>query len=203
MGCDIHCYIEYKEKTSDSWQDFGGRINPGRNYRMFGFMAGVRTDYPHIEPKGWPEDCASEAFRDNTIYVSESQESCYENNGDGTTYSKSHAEENVAKGYCQWIERHSRKSWVTNCDHHSHSWLSPDEFELAIAGYLKESGFQINTPRLPSPSEVSSSLSTNGVRSIGASESLMCIREYWAILSALRCFESQGLNARLVFWFDN
>jgi len=32
MGCDIHCYIEYKPTGSDSWSDFGGRINPGWMY---------------------------------------------------------------------------------------------------------------------------------------------------------------------------
>ena len=45
MGCDIHLYIEYKNKKvafdgyKDNWHSFGQRINPGRNYAMFALMA--------------------------------------------------------------------------------------------------------------------------------------------------------------------
>ena len=45
MGCDIHLYIEYKNKKvafdgyKDSWHSFGKQINPGRNYAMFALMA--------------------------------------------------------------------------------------------------------------------------------------------------------------------
>lgn len=46
MGCDIHAYVEYKKADNNGdWISFGGRINPGRNYSLFGRMAeGVRTD---------------------------------------------------------------------------------------------------------------------------------------------------------------
>lgn len=201
MGCDIHCYIEYKRNDRDGWSDFGGRINPGRNYGLFGFMGGVRSHAPHIDPRGWPHDCANAAFQDNTNYVCETQKEATSHNDGERTYSVAHAEEYVAKGYCEWVERNGHKCWVTNFDHHTHSWLTADEFELAIAGYLKANGFQINTPRLPAPETVTQT----GITSPESETkwALNSITEYWAILSALRCFEAQGHSARLVFWFYN
>ena len=32
MGCDIHCYVEYRSKSESHWELFGDRINPGRNF---------------------------------------------------------------------------------------------------------------------------------------------------------------------------
>jgi hypothetical protein len=51
MGCDIHAYVESKKPDSKTWWGFGGRINPGRNYRMFGKLAGVRCDGCITKPK--------------------------------------------------------------------------------------------------------------------------------------------------------
>jgi hypothetical protein len=203
MGCDIHCYVEYRDPKSDrGWNGFGGRINPGRNYWMFGAMAGVRTDnIPYIEPRGLPEDVAYDAFGDATIYVVEDQVEPTSGSGEDYSYSRARAEEHVQKGYCQYVSRNGNHNrWVTNSDWHSYSWLSADEFELAIAAYLKASGFQINTPRLSAPSEINAITTT---ASEDAWDNLKCIREYWAILSAMRCFEAQGYESRLVFWFDN
>lgn len=203
MGCDIHCYVEYRnQKNPDrGWYDFGGRINPGRNYWMFGAMAGVRTDHiPHIEPRGFPEDSGYAAFGDNTIYVVDDQKEPTSHDYDSYTYSRAHADDHAQKGYCQYIERNGKKNWVTNSDHHTHSWLTSSEFELAIAAYLKASGFQINTLRLPEPQSMEALATTNEEDRAGA---LKGIREYWAILAAMRCFDAQGYESRLNFWFDN
>lgn len=203
MGCDIHCYIEYKPQGSDRWHEFGKGINPGRNYSMFGAMAGVRTDHiPHINPRGWPADCGFSAFNDNTIYISDSQKEDFKHEDGEFYYSRKHAEDYVAKGYCQFVERNGRKSWVTNSDHHSHSWLTASEFELSIADYLKAAGFAVNTPRLMAPENVQA----NALSDMSADErkwALNDLAEYWAILQAMRCFEAQGHQSRLVFWFDN
>jgi len=202
MGCDIHCYIEYKRAESEHWSDFGGRINPGRNYWMFGAMAGVRReDLAFIDPRGVPNDIAYHAFNDWTIYVSDDQAEDYKHVDGETYYSKAHASAYVAKGYCQYFERNGHKDrWVTNSDWHSASWHTSDEFELAIATYLKASGFQVGALRLNGPSEASKLSVLPGT---DAGYALSCITEYWAILAAMRCFEMQGHKARLVFWFDN
>lgn len=155
MGCDIHCYIEYKKPTSPRWRDFGKRINPGRNYAIFEKMAGVRgSDEPEVHPRGFPDDCASEASDDYWLYVSDIKKP-----GNCT---RERAESYVACG-SRW--RNEEKAWVSHPDWHSHSWLKPDEFERAIAGFDEP--------------------------------------EYQAVLAAMRSFESQGYESRLVFWFDN
>ena len=55
MGCDIHLHIEIK--VADKWEHYSCP-SIDRWYRLFGKMAGVRTDeedYISI-PKGLPED---------------------------------------------------------------------------------------------------------------------------------------------------
>ena len=201
MGCDIHCYIEYREPGRESWSGFGGRINPGRNYWIFGALAGVRADHiPHLEPRGFPLDCGYSTWDDNTIYVSDDQVEPWENDSGSTFYSRAHAEEYVGKGYCQYVARgSSHRSFVTRSDHHSHSWLTPDEYETAIGAYLKANGFQIGSLKLCAP-EGMRDLSKHGS---DQGYALAALTEYWAILHAMRCFETQGKESRLVFWFDN
>jgi len=81
MGCDIHCFAE--KKVNGKWEKLNGfkgmYYDPesdyfkherfkfsdepyeGRNYNLFGFLAGVRTDIPPIAgPRGIPEDLSDE-----------------------------------------------------------------------------------------------------------------------------------------------
>ena len=138
MGCDIHCYIEYKKKHHEGWSDFGGRINPGRNYWMFGMMAGVRLNVtPVVAPRGLPEDVSYSSGSDSRIYISEveSEGCCNAEN----------AARWVADGSSTYVSNHEGKpTWVTHPDWHSHSWLNANELELAIASYLVKSGFSVN-----------------------------------------------------------
>ncbi len=167
---------------------------------MFGAMAGVRTDHiPFITPRGAPDDMAYHAFDDYSIYVVDTQVASTDNEDGCFTYSRAHADEYVGKGYCRYISRGDQdKKWVTNPDWHSASWLSTAEYELAIAAYLKDAGFQINTLRLEVPGG-QDALSVPDERRYA----LGSLTEYWAILAVMRCFEAQGLESRLVFWFDN
>lgn len=128
MGCDIHCYIEYKSAGSDSrWQDFGGRINPGRNYEIFAKLAGVRNYQeltPVAEPRGFPEDAAFAADGDHWMYVTET-------NGKGYC-SPSRAESMVVSGSSRYKD--AEKMFVSNPDWHSHSWLTTDEYASVVEG---------------------------------------------------------------------
>ena len=57
MGCDIHTYIEYS-KDGERW-DSWGKIELGRDYILFGLMAGVRQEVlgggPPFPPRGLPD----------------------------------------------------------------------------------------------------------------------------------------------------
>ena len=128
MGCDIHCYIEYHD-GHDRWSGFGGRINPGRDYQLFGLLAGVRGAMPPlIPPRGMPTDAGYSANHDNELAVATSQYP------DGTDSDK--AAEWVANGVSKW----ARKGFVTHPDWHTHSWLTLDEFERVLTAYYVPTG---------------------------------------------------------------
>ena len=66
-------YVEYRRKGSDSkhWSGFGGRINPGRNYSLFGILSrGVRSNVPTgFEPKGLPTDLGWYSADDAFLWI--------------------------------------------------------------------------------------------------------------------------------------
>lgn len=110
MGCDTHMYIEYRRKDNENktWQNFGGRINPGRNYLIFGIISeGVRCETTfNFPPKGMPDDAAYASRNDNQLYISETEG--------------------------------GKPTWVTHPDWHSHSWLTTQEFEKAMEFYREK-----------------------------------------------------------------
>lgn len=161
---------------------------------MFGAMAGVRCAHiPYIEPRGVPDGIGFWASDDFWLFVSDYAD------GEGFCTPES-AQRYIESGsVLRDPAKPLKGNSVSHPDWHSHSWLNADEFELAIAAYLKAAGFQINTPRLPAPSELTA-LATVRQDSEWALSSLT---EYWAVLAAMRCFEAQGMESRLVFWFDN
>lgn len=125
MGCDIHAYAEYRKKGQSQWNGFGGRINPGRDYDLFGKLADVRGGPALIEPRGIPSDLAWEACGDYHMLISDEHE------GDGWC-STAKAQEWVAAGLSKIVERNGRPDKVTDPDAHSASWLTADEFEAAL-----------------------------------------------------------------------
>lgn len=129
MGADIHCFIEYRKPKADYWASFGGRINPGRNYEIFGRLAGVRSKLPPAIPlRGFPDD-AGYWSRDNYhVYVSESETPV-----DGQA-SKANAERWVQQGISKWGPSGTERAWVTDPDAHSVTWMTPDEWEPLTQG---------------------------------------------------------------------
>jgi hypothetical protein len=98
-------------------------MNPGRNYTIFGSLAGVReAGPPVVAPRGLPPDLGWEAVGDNTLFICETS-------GDGYT-TPDRAAYYVEKCGSRY---ESDKQRVTHPDWHSHSWLTPKEWDLAIA----------------------------------------------------------------------
>ena len=76
MGCDIHMYVEWKVKSRNDnyWDTFGGCINPGRDYELFGLLAGVRSDeVPMFPIRGIHDNMAFESRYDYYYYVVENK----------------------------------------------------------------------------------------------------------------------------------
>jgi hypothetical protein len=192
MGCDIHMYLEYTDKETlekskegkkngngelikPYWRDFGGRINPGRNYWMFGFLSkGVRSDFSNgIPAKGLPpfDELAYQSRNDSTCYITENPG----DNGDSVTLET--ALKWAEGGYRKIINnRDGKPTWVEHPDWHSHTWLTTEEYKSAINKYKKycKKDGEVDNPI-----------------------------EYMALLSAMKTFDKNGYVSRLVIWFDN
>jgi hypothetical protein len=127
MGCDIHLFIEHKDKRFERWSGFGGKINPGRDYGIFANLCGVRgwnEVEPISEPRGLPKDIGWEVVEEYTMYVEEEENNC----DCGKFCSKEVAE--------SWVKYGSSKMYdenrVTDPDAHSESWATPDELEKVL-----------------------------------------------------------------------
>lgn len=126
MGCDIHAYVEYRER--DRWSGFGGRLNPGRNYEAFGILAAVRGDGPAIvEPRGVPSDMSWEATDDFYMHVVENDKDAWEG-----AVKRSTAEEWIQHGASRW---HTDGRRITHPDWHTPSWLTLPEYDAALARF--------------------------------------------------------------------
>lgn len=126
MGCDIHCYVEYKRKDSTHWNSFGERINPGRNYTLFGLLAGVRgDDSPLYAVRGIPSDMGYYAASDYWLYISHDSKD-----------QEGNCSPEQAEKYIQYGSHYSADSTrVSHPDWHSHSWLSITEFATVLDRY--------------------------------------------------------------------
>lgn len=154
MGCDIHMYIEYvhksdverykkelKEKKEDARKpyinSFGDRLNPGRNYCMFGCLArGVRDDIDGaIEPKGLPpqDEMGYMSMSDNRVYITEDGEG----DNECTIYQAMKWEEYGRK----ITYRDDKPIFIENPDWHSYTWLTIKEYREALDLYKQNSMF--------------------------------------------------------------
>ena len=209
MGCDIHLYIEYKNKKvafdgyKDNWHSFGKRINPGRNYAMFALMANVRNHYSDgklpvlVEPRGIPDDAEYYSSGDDRIYISEEK---YDGEHSVTM---ERAKSWVESGSSKFINNQKGEpTWVTDPDNHSHSWLTTSEFETIINNYLElEAGW--HKERV---AEHMTFVEQNNIKleSWAYAPPVMKYEpEYQVVLASMKRFEELGYDARIVFWFDN
>lgn len=168
MGCDIHCYFEYKIEDLKDYSSFSYHsINLGRDYGIFASIANVRNYgeiYNTLKPRGLPENRSWVTDSGNNLYIVDSE--TIENG----CCKRSDAERWVNGGRSKYTDE--KKTHVTNPDWHSHSWLECDEFEKAINGWQKIAEYKIDP----------------------------C---YFAAIELLKSFKKQGLESRIVFWFDN
>ena len=140
MGCDIHMYVQYREKkeeqsepNNDWWDDFTSQISPGRNYTMFGILAGVRDMVENgFEPKGLPDfGLGWSAGWDLYLRITEDgkEEGCC-------------TLEQAQRWRRPIINNNEGKPYkVEHPDWHSHTWLTPKELAQAYRWYKKETGW--------------------------------------------------------------
>jgi len=126
MGCDIHVFVEYKEKKGDWWQGFGSEIHLDRNYSMFSFMCdGVRSDHDNgYKARGLPEDLSHRAKDSNWLYITEEKDEC-----NTATLEEAVRWHRDGKGSIIKYDTKGDPQYVEHPDWHSHSWLNTKEYE--------------------------------------------------------------------------
>lgn len=187
MGCDIHGFIETRNKVA-LWWPFAKLYLP-RNYEMFARLAGVRgpAELAVVAPRDLPEDASLVTSGECTLHV---VYSAGVPKGDRTVGAKEAAQwvkEGKSRYFgvvkpatitstpkdgipTSWVHNEGLEgfpSQVTNPDYHSFTWLTMDELNRAIANV----------------SDIQP--------------------EYPAMVSAMKILGEAGHDVRVVLWFDN
>lgn len=184
MGCDIHMYVEYSPKKENvkvkdrHWYPFGGRINPGRNYWLFGYLSGVRSDSEGVFPlKGLPNDMSYYAKNDAFLYIDEEIDKTNWSDGMVSLEDARRWEKSGSK--IQY--RENGKPWyVSHPDWHSHSWLTFHEFRFVINKMKIEKGHD--------------TIDIEYLALLGAMQTLA---------NGLQGAGSAENDVRVIFWFDS
>jgi len=220
MGCDIHCYVEYhpkrpRDEYARHWRDFGGRINPGRNYALFAALAGVRGPLPKggVKPRGIPAELSYSAAGDWHLYIKDAVVSCEDWDGrldplnglmmaclanpdDGTPRAMLLDELLTRHESRQADQEYTGR--VGTCTH-----AEAERWHARGRPYVMRDGKPVmvehpdwHTPSWLTADEWEAALKLAGVGPKAEAE-------YHAILAAMRALEAAGNAARVVFWFDN
>jgi hypothetical protein len=134
MGCDIHCFVEYRsaedhKELQNYWFAWGDRINPGRDYKIFALLAGVRGRIGDAgpKPKGLPENLGWYSKDYYWMQIVETEEEC---GSDDATRAQA---ESWVKSGCSTIRKTEHGSeYVSNPDMHSCSWATYEELVAAV-----------------------------------------------------------------------
>lgn len=131
MGCDIHLFIEYRNsKKARRWESLSFReMDLHRNYRTFAAMAGVMLrDDSNVDfqpPRGLPKGCSNWVRGRNELLVVDRNIHI-----GGGEVSRADAEAWINRGLSKCTN--ADRAYITHPDWHSHSWLSPDEYQRAL-----------------------------------------------------------------------
>jgi hypothetical protein len=149
MGADIHMYVEYREKKRakkakkegpiSPWYSYGDEINPGRNYTMFGILAGVRGSYKDsFDPKGHVDDMGYAAKDDAYMFIVDKPRE--EIREDGVVTRED------AERFASYGRKIIDNTWIEHPDWHSHSWMTIKELEKAFKLYEKHASKEWGEP---------------------------------------------------------
>ncbi len=145
MGCDIHLRVEARPKRSPypiqphywSCAGFFGEFS-SRAYGMFARMADVRSYGKHykvqFKPRGLPKDITSCSVL-HSFYLAVT-DSIDLSGYDPKYFYRADAEKWVKEGIAEWVDE--GKSYITNPDYHSASWLTTQELRQCFDDCFKE-----------------------------------------------------------------
>lgn len=231
MGCDIHAYVDYEEdlvrRDGNRWVSNLGEFHVGRDYLLFGILAGVRYHEAKLfDPKGLPDQLSYVTNGEATLFVvdHETEESgcCTRENAD--RWNASHEEQKKRWGDKAGIGGYvdAEKTRVYHPDWHSHSWLTTEELKQAIEKYASFKEPQQKTAErvngewvipegyMPDPAfadffEKKADSENYQFMPLISKEpiALKAPPAILAIYQAMKSLQESGYNPRFVFWFDN
>lgn len=220
MGCDIHAYIEYFSKedyrnnSSKCFVDtFSGELDFGRNYVLFGLLAGVRSlSAPIFSPRGLPVTPSISFVCDAQYYTHVLDDELFNNTGTRIlSYTSRHiisrteAESAIANYGAKYAN--AEKSKLENYSYHTPSWLFAQELMLVRKHYLLEN--------IEFYSELSGKKKKQLLNFINSKDEFELMRlvfpthectMLYSVINTMCSIEkchADDMQSRLVFWFDS
>lgn len=180
MGCDIHLHVEKRHRNSVKkgfptwWQgDIFGEFSD-RNYKMFAYLADVRSDGDDeriVPDRGIPDDVA-DSTKDYYMHPVMTDDKSFE------WYYDSPCRPVTQKTADEWVKKYGCKieccdgyKDVTDPDFHSYNWCTTEELEKCIKK-AEKSDWGVNAA-------------------------------WKALLAYMKAYEDGGYEVRAVYWFDN
>ena len=212
MGCDIHAYIDYGERSVECF----GQIDICRNYLLFGYLADVRGGPAVIEPKGLPDAVSWRVKYDAILMVMDdvnlppgSYHCCTRADADG--WDGEEWRRNNPGAVYGYVDESKTQVW--HPDWHTHSWLTVDELERVVEKYTetKEEVVKYIEKLEPIPDgfhlhpQCLEDLSRLRHKMIVSDEPINKVPppEIVAAIAAMKALNEAGNASRFIFWFDN
>ena len=195
MGCDIHMFIEYSDFTGQDgephWSTFGGECGPGRDYKMFGLMAGVRGREELYQPKGLPDGKMSHRA-DSYMWILINDEYAEKGYEGYTSLAQ-------AQSWREEIEndKDGKPRRVKNPDLHSHTWLTLSEYRHILNHY-----------KVGDKADHITAEGEDREAALQAAAALVGSQDFYdigydAVLAVMETFAARGWPTRLIICFDN
>lgn len=137
MGCDIHVYVEYKDKSPDAflagWRNWGGKFYVGRDYHLFARLNGVRSydgDTKVVTTSALPQDLDWVIESEYYCYVVEDADIDKQRDREYHYVAKSSADRWVANGSSK--VHPTNPNLITNPDWHSAGCINLEQWKKLL-----------------------------------------------------------------------
>lgn len=217
MGCDIHAFIETFSKQENAKNDmcyvdcFSGEVSFGRDYVLFGMLAGVRHSIPPVfRPRGIPNNPCLSDIAANRYFMKVLDSSTPNNsllNVTGSNcISREGAEVYVSEGTTTYTD--DSNSSIIDPSWHTPTWLTLDELLEVRKVYLIEIVQYYSKLSGKKIKELVSFLQSKDAKtlmrySFPPYENTKFYATLCAMLALERSSDDNDIQSRLVCWFDS
>lgn len=209
MGCDIHAVIEHynaEDATSFPATAFSSEIGFGRDYSLFGFLAGVRSmTRDFIPPRGIPASPAISWDSEASLFLTVQDASCG-NFLNHRLILRSEFEE-LRGSHPELIVKQNSfgETLIQNPSWHSISWLTLPELYAVRKRYLLDQiEYYCNISRSKRHELLEFIKAQEPSRLLDYVFPMADSKTLYSSLCTMRALEKFGdTRTRLVFWFDS